>query len=136
MKWVFMQPSAQFKLEQSSSTDGISNQSTTQARRGCTALMNLEGWRRYSGKRRQQRQSPPAVAHFYHRFFHLSLSLSPLFENIAETKDHKTQYSYSRSSESSAELNSKTGGSYFQRGLFFFFCGMFSATSFSGRKGN
>lgn len=38
-----MQPSARFKLEQSLSTDGISNQSTTQARRGHAALMNLEG---------------------------------------------------------------------------------------------
>lgn len=77
-----MQPSAPFKLEQSLSTDGISNQSTTQARGGHTALMNLEGRgkKRYPKKKRQQKWSPLAVTHFTTGS---SVSLSSLFENNA-----------------------------------------------------
>lgn len=76
-----MQPSARFKLEQSLSTDGISNQSTTQARGGHAALMNLEGRKkRYPKKKRQQKWSPPAVTHFTTGS---SVSLSSLFGNNA-----------------------------------------------------
>lgn len=70
-----MQPSARFKLEQSLSTDGISNQSTTQARGGCAALMNLEGRKkkRYPKKKKTTKMEPTSRDAFYYRFFRLSV---------------------------------------------------------------
>lgn len=113
-----MQPSAQFKLEQSLSTDGISNQSTTQARGAHAALMNLEGRKkRYPKKKRQQKWSPPAVTHFTTGS---SVCLHFLKTTLQyQDKDHKTWYSYSRSSESSVALNSKTGRKLFSERSFF-----------------
>lgn len=74
MKWVFMQPSAQFKLEQSSSTDGISNQSTTQARRGPHCANEFRRAEEIS-KKEATKAEPTSCNLFHYRFFSPSLFL-------------------------------------------------------------
>lgn len=134
MKWVFMQPSAQFKLEQSTSTDGISNQSTTQARRGRHCANEFRRAEEIS-KKEATKTEPTSCNSFHYRvFFPPSFSLSPLFEKIAETKDHKILTEGPL--RASWGLTAKREEVIFREDFFFFFSVMFSATSFSGRKGN
>lgn len=70
-----MQPSAPFKLEQSLSTDGISNQSTTQARGGtrCANEFRRKEKKRYPKKKKTTKMEPTSRDAFYYRFFRLSV---------------------------------------------------------------
>lgn len=131
MKWVFMQPSAQFKLEQSSSTDGISNQSTTEARRGRHCANEFRRAEEIS-KKEATKTEPTSCNSFHYRFFlppSFSFSVFTFWKNC---RNKGSQDSYRGSSESFAKLNSKTGGSYFQRGLFLAWC--FQQHHFPGEK--
>lgn len=122
-----MQPSAQFKLEQSSSTDGISNQSTTQARRGRHCANEFRrAEERYEEEATKTEHT--SCTSFLNSFFSPHFfSLSSLFENKG------SQESYGGPRRAARSLTAKREEVIFRED---FFCLMFSATSFSGRKGN
>lgn len=136
-----MQPSAQFKLEQSSSTDGISNQSTTQARRGRHCANEFRRAEEIS-KKEATKTEPTSCNSFHYRFFHLSLS--PCLHSLKTLpKQRITRRGILTEGPPRAprSLTAKREEVIFREDfffflLFFFFSVMFSATSFSGRKGN
>lgn len=118
MKWVFMQPSAQFKLEQSSSTDGISNQSTTQARRGRHGANEFRRAEEIS-KKEATKTEPTSCNSFHYSFFpSFSLRLHFLKKN-AETKDHKILTEGPL--RASRSLTAKREEVIFREEFFFFF---------------